>query len=232
MSKRTLDAFLIAPTAANAKKAKKTAPFQNARRLQPKGSSVNSTKPNGVEVVDLDEVIDLGTPSPSPSGSLVIPGLAQERSDEDGKNEVEAVAASKIRQEHQSTTAVSTIPDASPSSSGIQPTPNTHEHYPFPIPSLPSSVSQAISAAPVKQPKVLNHLPHLDLLTFEPYLGAKEAREYGEFLRRELPFYRVEYKLTRFGKVTDIRTPRFTVSLLSRSALRVRERLRTLSLAP
>jgi hypothetical protein len=49
------------------------------------------------------------------------------------------------------------------------------------------------------------------LLIFEPYLNSKHARLYGEFLRSELPFYRVIYTLKRYGKETVINTPRYTV---------------------
>jgi hypothetical protein len=201
MSKRTLDAFLVAP-ASNAKKAKR---IPNAGSLS---SSHNNTKrdavqPGVVEVIDLDEVIDLSSPPLQPqdvlygdaTASTPKPNVDESTKGGDAKEEEDRILA---RATDSATTQLSK---------------EIHQNYPIPIPRLSLTLSHAISASPVKEPKILNHLPHLDLLTFEPYLGPKDSREYGEFLRRELPFYRVEYKLTRFGKETDIKTPRFTVSM-------------------
>lgn len=168
-----------------------------------------------MEVVDLDEVIDLSSPPPETHGTLL-----------------DSITGRKPEAEVVETDASgpngNTDGEGDPGSNNAtapRPT-DTHAHYPFPIPRLNSPLSRAISASPIKEPKFLNHLPHLDLLSFEPYIGTKDAREYGEFLRRELPFYRVEYKLTRFGKETDIKTPRFTVSSSPvRSAYLLRLRL-------
>jgi alkylated DNA repair dioxygenase AlkB len=65
--------------------------------------------------------------------------------------------------------------------------------------SLPSTVGKAI-----------NDQSDLDLLYFEPYIPKYLERKIFQFLRDELPFYRVEYKIKRYGVETDIRTPRFT----------------------
>ncbi|KAJ9110249.1 hypothetical protein QFC19_001652 [Naganishia cerealis] len=173
-----------------------------------------------MEIVDLDEVIDLNTPSASPSGSIII-----EPSDVSGSNVLTLPHAAEVDNgktlSMQDGTQRNSEKELGIRSSAAQTcdvehsivaiSPDTHRNYPFPIPSLPAHICQTIAASPVKQPKTINHLPHLDLLSFEPYLDAKVSREYGEFLRRELPFYRVEYKLTRFGKVTDIMTPRYTL---------------------
>lgn len=217
MSKRTLDAFLVSPSTVTAKKAKSGSTARNAGRSQPKLSAQSTAKfkTNVVEVVDLDEIIDVDSPSPSPPRALIVDGSSKKSIPEDVKEKLEDGGDSGILHADRSPTAIVAIPDASSNSATItQPPPNIHANYPFPIPCLPPNISGAISAAPIKQPKHLNHLPHLDLLTYEPYLGAKESREYGEFLRRELPFYRVEYKIAKFGKPTDIKTPRFTVSVL------------------
>lgn len=83
-----------------------------------------------------------------------------------------------------------------------------HAGYPFPIPCLPSNLS---SLQPASKPEEINDKPDLELLIYEPYLDRKQARQYGEFLRAELPFYRVTYTLKRYGKETVINTPRYTV---------------------
>jgi hypothetical protein len=204
MSKRTLDAFLVAPAAANAKKAKRI-PNAGASSSSRNNTKRNAVQPGVVEVIDLDEVIDLSSPPLQPqdvlygdaSASTSKPNVDESTKSGDAKEEEDPILA------------------PTPDRADTQLPKETHQNYPIPIPHLSSTLSHAISASPVKEPKILNHLPHLDLLTFEPYIGSKDAREYGEFLRRELPFYRVEYKLTRFGKETDIKTPRFTVSLPS-----------------
>ena len=200
MSKRTLDAFLVAPAAATAKRTKKRSNVGSsaASRATPKPKARGL---DVVEVVDLDEVIDLSSPPPETHGTLLDANTG-------GKPEAEVVETDA------SGPNGNTDGEGDPGSThatASRPA-DTHAHYPFPIPRLNSPLSRTISASPIKEPKILNHLPHLDLLSFEPYMGTKDAREYGEFLRRELPFYRVEYKLTRFGKETDIKTPRFTVS--------------------
>lgn len=204
MSKRTLDAFLVAP-AANAKKAKITPDAGSP------SSSRNISKRKAIgleviEVVDLDEVIDLSSPPPQPHDTLVYGKTGAKPERAEARVDESIQSGSREGDEHP-------IPVLEPDNTTTPRPKEMHQSYPFPIPRLSPTVSRAISASPIKEPKVLNHLPHLDLLTFEPYLGSKDAREYGEFLRRELPFYRVEYKLTRFGKETDIKTPRFTVSL-------------------
>ena len=50
---------------------------------------------------------------------------------------------------------------------------------------------------------------HLDLLYFEPFIPKYLERQVFLFLRSELPFYRVEYKIKRGGIETQIRTPRY-----------------------
>lgn len=206
MSKRTLDAFLVAPVAANAKKAKQISNAGSSSSSPNNITKRNAVQSGVVEVIDLDEVIDLSSPPLHPqdvrSGDAT---TVRPKADVDEST----MSGDAKKEEEDPTTAGSRV------SAATQLSAETHQNYPIPIPRLPSTLSHAISASPVKEPKVLNHLPHLDLLTFEPYLGPKDSREYGEFLRRELPFYRVEYKLTRFGKETDIKTPRFTVSLFS-----------------
>lgn len=44
---------------------------------------------------------------------------------------------------------------------------------------------------------------------FEPYIPGYIAKPLFEFLRSELPYYRVEYDIKRGGISTHIRTPRY-----------------------
>lgn len=56
----------------------------------------------------------------------------------------------------------------------------------------------------------MNDKLDLDLVYYQPYIPPAISTGLFEFLRQELPFYRVQYTITRFGKKTDINTPRFT----------------------
>lgn len=89
--------------------------------------------------------------------------------------------------------------------------PETHPSYPFPIAKLPSHVSVGLSfATPARQPRAINDQPHLNMLYYEPYIPQPTAKEYFQFLRRELPFYRVRYTIKRGPTETVINTPRYT----------------------
>ncbi|TGO16071.1 hypothetical protein BTUL_0032g00330 [Botrytis tulipae] len=85
-----------------------------------------------------------------------------------------------------------------------------HSAYPFPIPCLPSSISSELSSFPSTIGKEINDQADLDLLYFEPYIPKYLERHVFEFLRSELPFYRVEYDIKRGGISTHIKTPRWT----------------------
>ncbi|KAI0515245.1 DNA repair family protein [Xylaria bambusicola] len=85
-----------------------------------------------------------------------------------------------------------------------------HASYPFPIPHLPDALEAEISGSPAREARVIADQPDLDLLHFEPYISRSAARQLFEFLRSELPFYRVEYDIARGGIKTHIRTPRWT----------------------
>ena len=186
MSKRTLDAFFAAPLP---KKQKKTPLYKQ----------------------DSQGVIDL-EPSLSPS-PLPLPITASEAepieivSDED-EHDGAAPAKTTAPVILTSTGFAIVAPDRDDSPCGP---PSTHPTYPFPIPSLPKHLADNLK--PSKEPRVINDGVDLDLLCYEPYMTAPLARDYGEFLRRELPFYRVQYKINRFGKETEINTPRYTVSI-------------------
>ena len=84
-----------------------------------------------------------------------------------------------------------------------------HSHYPWPIADLPPSISKEVSSLPAREARAINDQPDLDLLYFEPYVPGYLAKQLFEFLRAELPFYRVEYDIKRGGIQTHIRTPRF-----------------------
>ncbi|KAI9371375.1 hypothetical protein BJX61DRAFT_543742 [Aspergillus egyptiacus] len=88
----------------------------------------------------------------------------------------------------------------------------THPSYPHPIADLPASIARPLAdLGPDSHPKrKITDKPHLDLLYFHPLIPAPTARELFQFLRRELPFYRVQYTIRRGGINTQINTPRFT----------------------
>ncbi|KAE9372252.1 DNA repair family protein-like protein [Stipitochalara longipes BDJ] len=85
-----------------------------------------------------------------------------------------------------------------------------HPTYPFPIPFLPESISKELISLPSTIGRDIKDQPHLDLLYFEPFIPRYLERQIFQFLRSELPFYRVEYKIKRGGIETQIRTPRYT----------------------
>ncbi|KJZ76574.1 hypothetical protein HIM_03910 [Hirsutella minnesotensis 3608] len=87
---------------------------------------------------------------------------------------------------------------------------STHPQYPFPIAQLPPSMANEVASLPARPGRVIDDQPDLDLLYFEPYIPGYMARDLFEFLRAELPFYRVEYDIKRGGFSTHIRTPRWT----------------------
>ncbi|QUC18234.1 uncharacterized protein UV8b_02475 [Ustilaginoidea virens] len=85
-----------------------------------------------------------------------------------------------------------------------------HVSYPHPISNLPSSVSRELLSPPARPGKEISDGSKLDLLYFDPYIPQDVAKELFEFLRLELPFYRVEYDIQRGGTQTHIKTPRWT----------------------
>lgn len=100
----------------------------------------------------------------------------------------------------------------SQNASSDQPTKYTaHTGYPFPIADLPPSITEKVEELLLTASgKTINNQPHLDLLYFEPLIPQPTADQLFHFLRCSLPFYRVKYTITRFGKSVDINTPRFT----------------------
>ncbi|OJK01563.1 hypothetical protein ASPACDRAFT_8536, partial [Aspergillus aculeatus ATCC 16872] len=105
-------------------------------------------------------------------------------------------------------------PEATPPSDSPSPTPVSsthHPNYPMPIRDLPSHIFKPIANLErVRPPQVINNQPHLDLLYFQPFIPSPIARNLFNFLRNELPFYRVQYTIRRGPTETLINTPRYT----------------------
>lgn len=88
---------------------------------------------------------------------------------------------------------------------------SSHPSYPAPIAGIPLHIAMALEhGTPAASPKTINDKAHLDLLYFQPFIVSQTARELFQFLRRELPFYRVKYSVRRGTVETQINTPRFT----------------------
>ncbi|ODQ50157.1 hypothetical protein SAICODRAFT_73677 [Saitoella complicata NRRL Y-17804] len=83
--------------------------------------------------------------------------------------------------------------------------PSTHATYPFPIASLPFEITSTISS---DSPILLNHKPNLDCVYHRPFLRREGADALFEFLRRELPWYKVIYQHSLHKML--ITTPRYT----------------------
>ncbi|KAL1302496.1 hypothetical protein AAFC00_002886 [Neodothiora populina] len=88
--------------------------------------------------------------------------------------------------------------------------PSQHPTYPLSVAQLPPDISEALEFAPAEEGTAINDQPDLDLVYFQPYIARDVAKSLFQFLRAELFFYRVEYKIKRGPVETQIRTPRFT----------------------
>ena len=89
--------------------------------------------------------------------------------------------------------------------------PSSHTTYPFPIPQLPPSLSDSLSEVPsLEDGKCIADQPHLDLVYFHNYLPKGTEADLFDFLRENLFFYRVQYKIKRGPAETQINTPRYT----------------------
>ncbi|KAG8530795.1 uncharacterized protein KY384_004152 [Bacidia gigantensis] len=97
-----------------------------------------------------------------------------------------------------------------PSPPPIGPNASKHRSYPFPVPHLPEDIMSALGSVPESHSTVINDQLDLDLLYFQPFIPKSIEHGLFEFLRKELFFYRVKYKIKRGGFETDINTPRFT----------------------
>jgi alkylated DNA repair dioxygenase AlkB len=87
---------------------------------------------------------------------------------------------------------------------------SSHASYPFAIPHLPAPFEEQLGFAPAEEGRLMNDQLDLDLVYYQPYIPSTMAPGLFEFLRQELPFYRVQYNITRGGIQQQINTPRFT----------------------
>ncbi|MCJ1306794.1 hypothetical protein MMC25_000437 [Agyrium rufum] len=85
-----------------------------------------------------------------------------------------------------------------------------HPTYPYPVPHFPKQLQDALTEVPASEGKDINDQLDLDLLYFQPYIPKSLENELFQFLRRELFFYRVQYKIKRGPTETMINTPRYT----------------------
>ncbi len=82
--------------------------------------------------------------------------------------------------------------------------------YPWAVPNLPPTIAAEIETLMTSAGKEIRNQPHLDLVYFQPFIPRTIERDLFELLRSDLFFYRVKYTIQRFGKETEINTPRFT----------------------
>jgi alkylated DNA repair dioxygenase AlkB len=85
-----------------------------------------------------------------------------------------------------------------------------HPTYPFPVPQFPPQIVDALGFAPATEGKAINDQLDLDLVYFQPYIPKEVQKDVFQFLRRELFFYRVQYKIKRGPVETMVNTPRYT----------------------
>jgi hypothetical protein len=83
-----------------------------------------------------------------------------------------------------------------------------HSTYPFPVPYLPSFISNHLPELPAVEGREIHDQADLDLVYFQPCIPKSVERQLFEFLRQELFFYRVQYKIKRGSTETQITTPR------------------------
>lgn len=96
---------------------------------------------------------------------------------------------------------------------------STHISYPFPIPGFPGEFELTSRKRKNEdeedkgeiEPARMDEGDDLEILYYHPFLNSAIARELFLFLRKELPFYRVEYKINRNGVETLVKTPRLYV---------------------
>lgn len=87
---------------------------------------------------------------------------------------------------------------------------SSHTTYPHPIPHLPDDLQGQLAFAPAEEGRLMNDQLDLDLVYYQPYIPPAVSPGLFEFLRQELPFYRVQYNIKRGPVETQINTPRYT----------------------
>lgn len=83
-----------------------------------------------------------------------------------------------------------------------------HANYPFQLPHLTSDIYDHLPDLPAAEGREIHDQPDLDLVYYQPFIPKGIERLLFEFLRRELFFYRVQYKIKRGSTETQINTPR------------------------
>jgi len=92
----------------------------------------------------------------------------------------------------------------------LPPEKSEHPTYPLSIPHLPVSIEECLNTAPATSGKPIKNQPDLDLCYFQPFIPKEIQDSLFKFLRNELFYYRVEYKINRFGTESMVKTPRYT----------------------
>jgi alkylated DNA repair dioxygenase AlkB len=87
---------------------------------------------------------------------------------------------------------------------------SNHASYPHPIPHMPTDFQDQLAFAPAEEGKPINDRLDLDLIYYQPYIPPSIVPGVFDFLRQELPFYRVQYNIKRGPVETRINTPRYT----------------------
>jgi alkylated DNA repair dioxygenase AlkB len=87
---------------------------------------------------------------------------------------------------------------------------SNHPTYPFAVPQLPPQLVDVLGFAPAAEARAINDQLDLDLLYFQPYIPKEAQKDLFQFLRQELFFYRVQYKIKRGPVETNVNTPRYT----------------------
>lgn len=88
--------------------------------------------------------------------------------------------------------------------------PSQHPNYPFPVPQLPPEIFSSLKYCPAASARIIKNQPDLDLSYYQPFIPKAVHRQLFCYLRNELFFYRVKYKIKRGSVETDINTPRYT----------------------
>ncbi|KAB8356375.1 hypothetical protein FH972_023959 [Carpinus fangiana] len=155
------------------------------------------------------------SPPPSAATDPPIPGRAFARPSADEEGDSDLTLAITLSLQESGFVAPSTPPAEKPEE---QPVPSTHLSYPHSIPAFPRSLELALEGIPAKPSTALkppegspeSHRADLDAHYYRPLIPRATSLAVFTFLRRELPFYRVNYDIKRGPNITRINTPRYT----------------------
>ncbi|KAF2751048.1 DNA repair family protein [Sporormia fimetaria CBS 119925] len=84
-----------------------------------------------------------------------------------------------------------------------------HSTYPFPIPNLPTDITNALTHCP-SAPGLATARDDLDIIYYNPFVPPPTSNTLFDIYRSTLPFYRVSYTIKRGAIEQAINTPRFT----------------------